>query len=144
MSDTPKPLEGLTILIVEDEYLIAMELAARLTECGGGTTKVASDVTSALAALAAPPAFDVAVIDSVLKGKTAEPLVEILSSRSIPFIVVTGLQEAALPPALRGRLRCDKPCDYEQLVEMIRAQCQPSRRRRSEGTLPRNDGAAPS
>jgi DNA-binding response OmpR family regulator len=143
-----KPLEGLHIIIVEDEYLIALDVADQLAERGGLVTTLTSG-DEALDALAAPLHVDVVVLDVVLKDGIADDLAVVLKRRGIPFVVHTGLDASAIPPSLRPAPRYAKPCDYDELADGIRAvyrairdgQIGPSAHLVSEETLGSGDGA---
>jgi DNA-binding NtrC family response regulator len=131
MSDGAKPLQGLNILIIEDEFLIAQVLAEQLASRGGSAITLASSVDEAQSVLRSSAAVDCVVLDVMLNDGSAEALVPLLGRLGIPFILATGLAEAALPPLLQGRPRCDKPCDYEELARLILALCRPSHDRQS-------------
>ena len=84
-------LRGLRILLVEDDPLICLDLAASLEEFGAVVTAV-SNVGAAFAALAiAMP--DIAVLDFELGAETSEPIAEFVQARKIPFLYLSGHSE---------------------------------------------------
>ncbi|HEV2746022.1 MAG TPA: response regulator [Allosphingosinicella sp.] len=78
-----------SILIVEDEPLIAMMLEDFLDSLGHRIVAVAETVRDALARVD-EGGFDVAIVDVHLKGEKIWPVVERLSGRGIPFVLATG------------------------------------------------------
>lgn len=82
-----------TILILDDEFLVAMALARNLEEEGLAVAGPYARLDEALAALDAD-APDAAFLDINLgAGKTSQPLAEALEGRGIPFLFVTGYSE---------------------------------------------------
>ena len=77
-------LEGLCVLVVEDEFLLAMELEALLEQRGCRVLGPVATIDQALAVLARHrPA--VAVLDVNLRGKRATPVAAALRrSRACP------------------------------------------------------------
>lgn len=108
------PTKTPRILVVEDEYLIRMLLEDMLSDLGYeiagavGTIAEASD-------LATKAQFDVAILDVNLDGKEIYPVADILSSRGVPFIFVSGYGEGSLAEPYRGRPSLQKPFQAEQL-----------------------------
>jgi CheY-like chemotaxis protein len=113
------PLEGLKILVVEDEFLVGLDIAGQLGKRGARIMKIVSNAREALAVLATPAPVELVVLDFLLDGHTAESLATTLVHRGIPFVLVTGRAEAALPAWLRDQPRCDKPVNEGELVETI-------------------------
>jgi CheY-like chemotaxis protein len=81
---------GRSILIVEDEPLIAMMLEDFLDSLGHKVIGTVETVDDAIAH-ADQGGFDVAIVDVHLKGgQTVWPVADRLSDRGIPFILATG------------------------------------------------------
>lgn len=78
------------ILIVEDEPIVAYDLAEGLTDAGA-TVHVACTLEAAIAVI--DEGWTIAVLDHGLGTTTADPLYAELSRRVVPFVVVT-----AYPP----------------------------------------------
>jgi DNA-binding NtrC family response regulator len=62
------PLAGKSVLIIEDEALIAMGFESCLQDAGA-VVKIASSIASAQSALEAGIPFDAAVVDLVVAGE---------------------------------------------------------------------------
>ncbi|WP_294535134.1 GAF domain-containing protein [uncultured Rhodoblastus sp.] len=82
-------LDGLRVMIVEDQALIAMDLEASLTETGVTVASVCTSCAEALMALESVE-IDAAILDYHLHGETSLAVAEALEKRAIPFIFVTG------------------------------------------------------
>ena len=108
-------LAGRRVLIVEDDFLLAMELEA-LVEGGGGT--VIGSVSSVQQALIKldHELPDVALLDVNLKGERATPVAGALQARGVPFVVITGYSNQQLTePELRAAPRLEKPVNAGDL-----------------------------
>jgi len=99
------------VLIVEDEALVAMELARVLTEAGAQVVGPAGSIEEALDLVARKP-IDRAVLDVNLGGRMVTPVARALAAKAIPFVYLTGYQEPGVNdgPVLR------KPATPELLV----------------------------
>jgi DNA-binding response OmpR family regulator len=102
------------VLIVEDETLIAMLLEDMLDELGYGVSATAADVDGALV-LAEQGAFDLAILDVSLAGKTSLPVARLLDAKNKPYIFATGY--GTLPEGMEGSGRkvLSKPYQLHQL-----------------------------
>lgn len=118
-------LRGTRILIVEDESLLAMDLADRLKREGCDIIGPAAREAKALD-LVARDSPDAVVLDLNLDGRLPIDLAKTLMARQIPFVVVTGYGRRQFDiPALQEAPRLQKPIDMPELVralsEVIRA-----------------------
>lgn len=113
----PDAIADKRILIVEDDYLIAQELADSFKKAGAHILGPVSSVTSALEALRGdlPHA---AVLDVLLDGETAYPVAEFLSERGIPFVFATAYSEVVPLPYRRIRI-FEKPVPLPELTQSI-------------------------
>ncbi len=100
-------LQGLRVLLVEDELLAAME-AKRLAESMGATVVGPAGHLARARELARGP-IDAVILDVKLDHETTEEIAEELSRRGIPFLLVTGYAADTLPAALAGAPRLTKP-----------------------------------
>ena len=82
------PLLGLTVLVVEDEFLIAMDLEAMLERLGAKVLGPAPTVHAALRLLETLRP-DVALLDVHLKDGLVTPVAEALRSQSIPYALAS-------------------------------------------------------
>ena len=78
-----------TILLVEDNILIAMEAEEMLTDLGARTVKIAGNVADALG-LIGETRFGLALLDVNLGIETSAPIARELSAQGVPFALATG------------------------------------------------------
>jgi DNA-binding response OmpR family regulator len=108
-------IDGRSILLIEDEYLIAADAEMMLTQLGAGSITISGDFDEAQA-LAAEGQFDAVVLDVNLNGKLSFPIAKTLEMRGIPFVFATGynLQFRPLPGFEHG-ICVTKPYSAERL-----------------------------
>jgi two-component SAPR family response regulator len=103
-------LSGTHVLIVEDEYFIADDLARVLRLCGAtpvgpaGTLEHAHDLIDRVR-------VDAAFLDLNLHGDMAYQLAERLSGAQVPCVILSGYAENMLPSSVKGMARLEKPVD---------------------------------
>jgi CheY-like chemotaxis protein len=112
---TPK-----SVLIVEDETMIRMLVSEMLEELGYVVAGQAARVDEALALIASGLAFDAAILDVNLDGKTAEPIAEAIEKRGLPFVFATGYGASGVPQRFRGRPFLQKPFAIDQLADVLK------------------------
>jgi CheY-like chemotaxis protein len=94
-------VSGRRILIVEDEYIIAADLAQLLEGLGVTVIGPVGSVADALALLAGEPAIDAAVLDVTLGTEKIFPVADALRARGVPFVFATGYDAWIIPPPMR-------------------------------------------
>ena len=114
-------LSGKSILLVEDEFLLALQLEELLQSRGAAVHGPYRRLEDALKA-AQREAFDFAILDINLSGTMVYPLADHLLARGVPFLFLTGYSQANLPEQFHGVTRLNKPCDPAQLIATLRAQ----------------------
>lgn len=105
------------VLIVEDEMLVALDMANLLERGGYVVVGLAGSVTEALALLR-KETFDIALLDVNLGGKTVEPVAKSLATRAIPFGLVTAYPSHILPQSLRTRPCITKPFGIAEVTRL--------------------------
>lgn len=108
------------LLVVEDEYFIAQEIADALLAAGYVIVGPCATVPAALALLGDGTACDAAVLDASLRHVSSLPVADALAERGIPFAVVTGFTADQLPPRLAEAPVLTKPVRGDDLVAMVR------------------------
>lgn len=78
-----------SLLLVEDEMLISLEMAHTLETMGCDIVGPASHLDTALE-LAAKEPIDFGILDVNLQQVTSFPVAEVLTRRQIPFMFLTG------------------------------------------------------
>jgi two-component SAPR family response regulator len=108
------------ILVVEDNFLLAMEIEGLLRRQGCVVLGPVGTVEHALALLDREATPDLAVLDVDLQGRRVTPVAAALLSRDVPFVLVTGYRELQLDePELDGRPRLEKPLDSQSLLRTM-------------------------
>lgn len=82
-------LQGLRVLVVEDETLVAMLVEEYLSELGCVVAASARRVGKALDALKHSE-VDAAILDLNVAGESIIPIAEALTARNIPFLFASG------------------------------------------------------
>jgi CheY-like chemotaxis protein len=99
MSDMPPAdpmlLRGKRILVVEDEFLILLDIQGILEAAGARSVITASRIDDALAAIISPDGFDAAVLDLKLEKDSSIPVAEKLTAEKVPFVFLTGAPDDA-------------------------------------------------
>ena len=88
-ADDAAGLSGRTILLVEDEALIAMDLEMTLEDAGAEVVGPVTSLEDAVAQ-AGTGAFDAAILDIDLRGEDVFPAAEALQGRGVPFVFHSG------------------------------------------------------
>ena len=106
-----------TVLVVDDEMLIALDIQAQLAELGHHTV-VAPHLAGALQALDRSP-VDLVIVDWHLRDQVATPLVEVLKARGVPFIICTGSALEELSGLFPSVPVVPKPFNTDQLLASV-------------------------
>jgi CheY-like chemotaxis protein len=114
-----KLLEGLRILVVEDELLTALDLARMIEECGGEVVGPVGRLEQAQE-LARREQIDAAILDVQLDGQTSLALAEELLSRDLPVLLTTGYESDMLPDRLSETARLNKPYSDGDFLRIAR------------------------
>lgn len=94
-----------TVLIVEDEFLIAMDLQMMLEIHGWRVLGPAATIHDALRLLEGEQP-SVALLDVNLRDGVVTPVAEALKARGVPFAVASAYQD---PERIGGRVLADAP-----------------------------------
>lgn len=108
------------ILVVEDEFFIAQEIADVLKAAGFALLGPCPTVAAALVKLADGQSCDAALLDASLRHESSLPVAEALAMRGIPFAVVTGFSADQLPARMAAAPVLTKPVRGEELIRMVR------------------------
>ena len=111
-------LEGRQILVVEDEYLIAMELEDMLRGLGAEVVGPFGRLAPAIEAVQRERLHG-AVLDVRLDGESIVKVAEMLDARGVPVVLTTGYRREQLPPSLQHLPRLRKPFNEEELKGLL-------------------------
>lgn len=133
MTLTPPLLSGLRLLIVEDEFLIAMDVEQLCRDHGAADAVVVSTAAALAAGTFSPADFDAAILDVMVEGQPTLDFARGLADHGIPFIFATGYSDrqdvfAAFP----GVQVVGKPYAGDELVGALAAALDAVRRTDTE------------
>ena len=111
-------LRGLRILVVEDEFLVAMELEAMLRDLGSEVVGPLGRLDEALAVAREKP-LDLALLDVNVGGRLVTPVADALAGRAIPFVFCTGYDGSSLPSRHAAAPILMKPCQAHELRSVL-------------------------
>jgi DNA-binding NtrC family response regulator len=112
--------EGLRVMLVEDDVLLAMEMEDFLGDLGCEVIGPFGKLDESMEA-SDREHLDGAVLDLNLRGELSFPLIDKLSEDGVPVIVCSGYVDL---PGMKERLATapcvGKPCNSEALVELMK------------------------
>lgn len=90
-------LAGRSILLVEDELLVALLVEDLLKDAGGTVVGPAPRVSAALELIAGADRIDMALLDVNLGGDWVWPVAQDLRGRGVPYVLLTGYGAGSVP-----------------------------------------------
>lgn len=123
MSDTAHMLSGMRCLILEDEFLIALDLQEIFQAAGAASVTCLADADSALQALRDGTKFDFAVLDVYLGGatRTSFSVAAALAMQRTPFVFLTGTRrDTTVASGYADVPMIEKPYQQKLIIEAIR------------------------
>ncbi len=130
-------LAGKSILLVEDDYFAAVELATQLKAAGVNVIGPMPSLDEAVAFLRSGETIEGAVLDINLGGQLVFPLADELERRGIPFIFATGYEPDIIPTRHAGKVLLRKPLEEDVIVATLSHATRPQQVTRE--TARRND-----
>jgi DNA-binding response OmpR family regulator len=112
-------LQGLRILIVEDEYLIADDLRDALLDASAAVLGPVPTVKAAKELIEREPAIDAALLDINLGGTLVFDVADDLVARGVPFAFATGYDRWSIPERFAKVPRLEKPVRVRQVVTVL-------------------------
>jgi len=109
-----------SILIVEDEPLIAMMLEDFILSIGHEVSGNCDSVKAALEQVERG-SFDLAILDVNLKGESVWPVAAALRERGTPFVLASGGHVDPPPPEFRNVPMIEKPYTIDRVTPIIDA-----------------------
>jgi CheY-like chemotaxis protein len=116
---TNSPLRDRHILVVEDEYLIAMSLQDALETAGSVVVGPVPSVDRAIRTIDSESQIDAAILDVNLGGALAYSVADKLIARKIPFVFTSGYEDNALRSRYSGVKNCPKPYLFQAIEEAL-------------------------
>jgi CheY-like chemotaxis protein len=112
------PLKGRSILVVEDDAILATDLTVSLREMGAEVVLTAPSNPAALSAMA-HYVFEAAVLDVNVQNEWVFPVANALQGAGIPFLFLTAYAPESIPAEHRDKPFLRKPHTPENLAERL-------------------------
>ncbi len=109
---------GRSILIVEDEMLLAMDIEELVRAAGGSVIGPVGTMAEAVRKLRESKP-DAAILDVNISGELVFPVADALYDAGIPFMIVTGYGLDHVPERHRARPFLQKPYKAAALIETL-------------------------
>lgn len=113
------PSRPVTLLLVEDEPLIASGIAQALDEAGFAAVRITYSLAEASRVVASEK-FDGAILDVILSRNRVWPVASALRSNGTPFVLMTGLTHEGLHEEFLDAPVVYKPFRESELVRAVR------------------------
>ena len=107
------------VLVVEDEYFLADDMACALRSMGAEVIGPLPTPDAVQALLQSGARIDSAVLDINLHGETVYPVADALTERGVPFVFATGYDQGAVPAVYQAVPRWEKPFDPRDLARSL-------------------------
>jgi CheY-like chemotaxis protein len=101
-------LNGQRFLVVEDEFLVALDMRQMIEERGGTVVGPAGRLDLALALARSQP-IDGAILDINLDSHDSFPVADVLMARGIPVVFASGYDAPQLPERFADVPKLSKP-----------------------------------
>jgi CheY-like chemotaxis protein len=87
-------LSGKRCFVLDDEFLIALDIQQILERAGAAHVTSVASATEAIEVLSREPKFDLAVLDVKLGGveRNSLDVAALLHTQSVPFVFLTGMR----------------------------------------------------
>lgn len=116
-----QPLIGRTVMVVEDDFLIAEDFAAILREAGAEVVGPAESLPQAVRLLQHSATLDCALLDVDLGGVPSFPVARELRSAGVPILFLTGTDCEGIPDEFADVICIGKPIAAARVVEEVAA-----------------------
>ncbi len=111
-------LQGVRVLVVEDEAAISLLLEDMLLDFGCEVIGPAARLSAALDAVGRE-SIDLAILDVNVAGEPIYPVAEALAERGVPFVFSTGYGSAGIKDVYRDRPVLQKPFAQHDLKQKL-------------------------
>ncbi len=113
-------MKNFTVMLAEDEALIALDMADCLRERGIDVIGPCMSLDDCMSCIDGPGRIDAAILDVDLGGQQVFPAALRLKKRGIPFVFHSGHCTAdMLPPDLAGVQMFEKPAGIGKIADSL-------------------------
>jgi CheY-like chemotaxis protein len=120
----PSTFADQRVLVAEDDYVVAQQMAHELRELGARIVGPVSTPDAALQ-LACEHRLDAAVLDINLRGGAVYPVADLLSRKGVPFLFATAYDLSAIPERYAEVRVYDKAAQVLTLAEALSLELEP-------------------
>lgn len=110
---------GNRILIVEDDYFIASQMATNLAKEGIVIVGPSANVEGALAQIAETPTIAGAILGVKLGDELVFSVADELERRAIPFVFATGFEPDVIPKRHASKIVLRKPVEERSILKAL-------------------------
>jgi DNA-binding response OmpR family regulator len=113
--DREMPLQGQSILVVEDDYYLASDAARALQAAGADVLGPCATEEQAITLLdGAQP--NAAVLDINLGAGPSFTLAHLLNERAVPLLFLSGYDDEVIPADFADTVKLQKPVELARMV----------------------------
>ena len=113
------PLSGRRVLVIEDEYFLADDIARALRDLGARIVGPVGELEEAASLVDADIAIDAAVVDINLRSDMIFPLARTLRARNVPFVFTTGYDRKSIDAEFEDIRLWEKPLDIPAMAREL-------------------------
>jgi len=116
------PLAGKHCLVLDDEFLIALDIQQCLEKAGAASVKCFASAADCVAALQGGAHYDLAVLDFKLGdgADTGHSIATLLKQQATPFVFVTGMRSRDIRSAdFSNAPVVEKPYEIKVLLDAV-------------------------
>jgi len=118
-SENSGPLTGRRVLVIEDEYFLADDIARALTALGARVVGPYGDLDEATGVVDRDITIDAAIMDINLRNDLVFPLARLLRSRKVPLVFTTGYDRNSIEPEFHDVQLWGKPLDLNAMTREL-------------------------
>jgi CheY-like chemotaxis protein len=113
------PLSGRRVLVIEDEYFLADDIARALRELGARVLGPIGELEEAMSLIDSDVSIDGAVVDINLRSDMVFPLARTLRARKVPFVFTTGYDRKSVEAEFGDVRLWEKPLDIPAMTHEL-------------------------
>jgi CheY-like chemotaxis protein len=112
-------VQGLRLLLVEDEVLFAFCIAEVLEDMGADVLGPVASVADAIDLIEKAPEIDAAILDINLGTEVVFPVADRLRTLHVPFVFASAFAPESMPHRFRDIDLCAKPLDVDAVRRAV-------------------------